>query len=89
MRAPASQSAAIPSRGAAFLRLADETSNVRALIIGSGAGWSAERKAEELARAKKVVAGCRGADLFLEIAIDQAADALEAILAEQGWKVPA
>ncbi len=69
------------SSGAKFIKLADKTSNLRALASSPPAGWSLERRAEYLAWAGAVVAGCRGANAWLEDQFDAAANAAGAALA--------
>jgi len=64
--------------GAQIVKLADKTSNLRALLSSPPADWPAERKAEYVAWARRVVAGCRGANPWLEARFDAAADALDA-----------
>lgn len=68
--------AAMASAGAKIIKLADKTSNLRALAASPPADWSAERRAEYLTWAEQVVAGCRGANASLEAAFDEAAAAL-------------
>ncbi len=72
------------TQGAAMIKLADKTSNLRALAKSPPAGWPLERKAEYLAWARQVVARCRGANPSLEAAFDEAAGALEAALVQEG-----
>ncbi|MBN8892079.1 MAG: hypothetical protein BGP12_14330 [Rhodospirillales bacterium 70-18] len=63
-----------------ILKLADKTSNLRALAASPPAGWATARKQEYLAWARAVVAGTRGASPWLEAQFDAAAgDAERAI----------
>ena len=68
--------AAHASVGAKIIKLADKTANLRALSASPPSGWPPERKAEYLAWAEQVVAGCRGASPWLEARFDAAANAL-------------
>ena len=70
--------AARASQGAKIIKLADKTSNLRAMAFSPPKGWPAARRAEYLDWARQVVAGCRGANAWLEEQFDQAA----AVLAE-------
>jgi len=73
--------AAQASRGAQVIKLADKTSNLRALASSPPKGWSDERRMEYVVWAQRVVDGCRGANDWLAGQFDIAAAAL---LAEQG-----
>ncbi len=61
------------SAGAKIVKIADKTSNLRALAASPPAGWPAERKAEYLAWARQVVDRCRGVNPWLEARFDAAA----------------
>jgi (p)ppGpp synthase/HD superfamily hydrolase len=67
----------LPAR-AKMLKLADKTSNLRALGDSPPAGWTVERKREYVAWARAVVAGARGVNARLEAEFDRAATAAEA-----------
>jgi (p)ppGpp synthase/HD superfamily hydrolase len=69
--------AAHASPGAKVIKLADKTSNLRAMAISPPKGWPAERRAEYLDWSRRVVAGCRGANPWLEAQFDAAAATLE------------
>jgi (p)ppGpp synthase/HD superfamily hydrolase len=69
--------AAHASLGAQTIKLADKTSNLRALAHSPPADWSGERRIEYLTWAREVVAGCRGANPWLEVEFDAAANALQ------------
>ena len=65
--------AATASDRAKTLKLADKTSNLRAMKTSPPANWPAERKREYIAWARAVVAGTRGANPWLEAEFDHAA----------------
>jgi GTP diphosphokinase / guanosine-3',5'-bis(diphosphate) 3'-diphosphatase len=69
-----------PSRTprAKVLKLADKTSNLRALAHSPPADWSVERRRDYIAWGRDVVAGLRGASPELEAKFDEAARAAEA-----------
>ena len=62
---------------AKLLKLADKTSNLRAMAASPPANWSVERRLEYVAWAREVVAGVRGVHAGLEAAFDAAAAAAE------------
>jgi (p)ppGpp synthase/HD superfamily hydrolase len=57
---------------AKLLKIADKTSNVRALIVSPPTNWDVARIADYIDWAEKVVAGCRGLNPTLERAFDAA-----------------
>ncbi|MGI8839577.1 MAG: HD domain-containing protein [Caulobacteraceae bacterium] len=61
------------SVGAKIIKIADKTSNLRALAASPPVGWAAARKAEYLAWARHVVDRCRGVNPWLEARFDAAA----------------
>jgi guanosine-3',5'-bis(diphosphate) 3'-pyrophosphohydrolase len=65
--------AAHASRGAQIIKLADKTSNLRALATSPPQGWSEERIREYVDWAGRVVDACRGADRGLAAEFDRAA----------------
>ena len=65
--------AAHKSPRARQLKLADKTSNLRALTTSPPAGWPLARQREYLDWARSVAAGLRGANAWLEEQFDQAA----------------
>jgi (p)ppGpp synthase/HD superfamily hydrolase len=65
------------SRRAKLIKLADKTSNLRAVTAGTPPEWSVKRKLDYIAWQRQVVAGLRGADAWLEAEFDGAADAAE------------
>ena len=65
--------AANASLGARIIKLADKTSNLRALASSPPADWSAERQAEYLAWARQVVAVCARPNARLQAHFDSAA----------------
>jgi (p)ppGpp synthase/HD superfamily hydrolase len=62
------------SREAKLVKLADKTSNLRAVANSPAPDWSVERRSEYVAWAKAVVAGLRGTSPWLEQQFDEAAD---------------
>jgi guanosine-3',5'-bis(diphosphate) 3'-pyrophosphohydrolase len=65
------------SPSAKIIKLADKTSNLRAMTFSPPKGWPAERRSEYLDWARRVAAGCRGANSWLETQFDGAAMVLE------------
>ena len=64
--------AARASSRAKMIKLADKTSNLRAIVQSPPVGWSLERQREYFEWAKAVVAGCRGINPRLEESFDRA-----------------
>ena len=62
---------------AKVLKLADKTSNLRALAISPAPDWSMRRRIEYISWARKVVIGLRGTNEMLERKFDEAAQAAE------------
>jgi GTP diphosphokinase / guanosine-3',5'-bis(diphosphate) 3'-diphosphatase len=60
------------SARARMLKIADKTSNLRAIAVSPPSGWDEQRKREYYAWAHAVVAGCRGVNAFLEEKFDEA-----------------
>lgn len=60
------------SARARMLKIADKTSNLRAIAVSPPAGWDEQRKREYYAWAHAVVAGCRGVNAYLEEKFDEA-----------------
>lgn len=65
------------SRGAQIIKMADKTSNLRALAVSPPAGWPQERITEYVQWARAVVAGCRSANDWLAAQFDAAAAAVK------------
>ena len=65
--------AAHASPGAKIVKLADKTSNLRALVSSPPKGWPIARRAAYLDWSRQVVAGCRGVNPWLEGQFDEAA----------------
>jgi (p)ppGpp synthase/HD superfamily hydrolase len=65
------------SDSAKMLKLADKTSNLRAIAFSPSPGWSVKRRLEYIDWAKRVVAGLRGVSPWLEEQFDRAADDAE------------
>jgi guanosine-3',5'-bis(diphosphate) 3'-pyrophosphohydrolase len=66
----------VPKKGreAKLIKLADKTSNVRAVTSSSAPDWSVKRRLEYVEWARSVVAGIRGTSPWLEQQFDDAAD---------------
>jgi guanosine-3',5'-bis(diphosphate) 3'-pyrophosphohydrolase len=62
---------------AKVLKLADKTSNLRALVSSPAPDWSVRRRIEYIEWARKVVEGLRGASPSLEKQFDEATRAAE------------
>ncbi len=62
------------SREAKLIKLADKTSNLRAVANSPAPDWSVERRLEYIDWAKSVVAGLRGTSPWLEQQFDDAAE---------------
>jgi (p)ppGpp synthase/HD superfamily hydrolase len=60
------------SKQAKLIKLADKTSNLRAIASSPAADWSVERRLEYIEWAKSVVAGLRDASRWLERQFDEA-----------------
>jgi (p)ppGpp synthase/HD superfamily hydrolase len=58
--------AATASPRAKMLKIADKTSNLHSLLTSPPKDWSPERRREYFRWAREVVAGCRGANPYLE-----------------------
>jgi (p)ppGpp synthase/HD superfamily hydrolase len=72
--------AASKTTGARMIKIADKTSNLRAIASSPPADWGIERALEYVEWAEQVVANCRGLNAALEQAFDAAAsDARAAI----------
>jgi len=71
------ETAPTKSGRAKLLKLADKTSNLRAIAASPSPDWSVKRKMEYLEFARKVVAGLRGVNSRLEEHFDEAARAAE------------
>ncbi|MBA3810871.1 MAG: bifunctional (p)ppGpp synthetase/guanosine-3',5'-bis(diphosphate) 3'-pyrophosphohydrolase [Caulobacteraceae bacterium] len=68
--------AAHASTGAKTIKIADKTSNLRALAASPPTGWARERRDDYLNWASEVVARCRCVNPWLEAQFDAAAAAL-------------
>jgi len=78
------ETAAGKSRRAKLIKLADKTSNLRALVDSPPADWDIARRREYLNWARAVVDQLRGANGDLERIFDETAMALERTLLEPG-----
>jgi len=65
-----------------LLKIADKTSNVRALVVSPPTNWDVARVADYIDWAEKVVAGCRGLSPMLERAFDAAVTDARAAIAK-------
>jgi (p)ppGpp synthase/HD superfamily hydrolase len=68
------ESASKRSREAKLIKLADKTSNVRAVTTSPAVDWQMKRRLEYIEWAKEVVAGLRGTSPWLEQQFDEAGD---------------
>jgi GTP diphosphokinase / guanosine-3',5'-bis(diphosphate) 3'-diphosphatase len=71
------ETAAMKTPRAKLLKLADKTSNLRAVAASPPADWSIKRRIEYVEFARKVVSGLRGTNPKLEEQFDEAARAAE------------
>ena len=71
------ESASSKSARAKVLKLADKTSNLRAVAASPPSDWSVNRRIEYVRWSKEVMKGLRGANPMLEELCDQAAQAAE------------
>jgi hypothetical protein len=62
---------------AKLIKLADKTSNLRAVAASPPLGWSVKRRLEYIEWARKVVAGLTGVSEWLELEFEQAAKKAE------------
>jgi (p)ppGpp synthase/HD superfamily hydrolase len=60
-----------------LLKLADKVSNLRALAASPPKGWAVERRLDYVDWSRRVVAGLRGTNAWLEEEFDRAAEAAE------------
>ena len=67
-----------------LIKLADKTSNLRALPTRPPESWPPERRAGYVAWARRVAEGLRGVDAWLDAEFERAAAAAEAHFADQG-----
>lgn len=65
------------SNRAKLIRLADKTSNLRAITASPSPEWSVKRRLEYVKWARDVVAGVRGTNEWLEAEFDKAAEAAD------------
>ena len=72
--------AAKKSERAKLLKIADKTSNLRALALSPPADWEFERVSEYIDWAEQVVNHCRGLNAFLDKVFDAAAVSTHALL---------
>src|SRR4051794_38394285 len=72
------ESASKKSERAKIIKLADKTTNLRAITASPSPDWSVKRRLEYVAWARDVVSGLRGANEWLEDEFDKAAEAADA-----------
>lgn len=77
------ETAARTSNGAKILKLADKTSNLRALAASAPADWSVRRRLEYVAWAERVAEGLKGASAKLEAEFGRAAAAARSAIMAQ------
>jgi (p)ppGpp synthase/HD superfamily hydrolase len=68
------------SKSARLLKIADKTSNLRALAKSPPMGWDLKRREDYVAWAEAVVAGCRGLNAELEAAFAAAVAEARSVL---------
>jgi guanosine-3',5'-bis(diphosphate) 3'-pyrophosphohydrolase len=71
------ESASKKSERAKLIKLADKTSNLRAITASPAPEWSVKRRLDYVAWAREVVSGLRGTNPWLEGEFDKAAEAAE------------
>jgi (p)ppGpp synthase/HD superfamily hydrolase len=69
---------------AKIIKLADKTSNMRAITFSPAPNWSVKRRLEYIGWAREVVAGLRGSSPWLEKQCDNAAAEAECSVAVRG-----
>ena len=74
-------SASKKSNDAKIIKLADKTSNMRAITFSPAPSWSVKRRLEYIGWAREVVVGLRGASPWLEQQFDYAAAEAEGSVA--------
>lgn len=73
---------------AKILKLADKTSNLRALATSPPVGWSPQRLAEYIDWAEQVAAGLRGVNPWLEARFEEAASLARVAVAPSSAAAP-
>jgi (p)ppGpp synthase/HD superfamily hydrolase len=68
------------SKRAKMIKLADKTSNLRAMLASPPVGWDEARRREYLVFSAAVIEGCRGVNESLEAGFDEAYQAAVAAL---------
>jgi GTP diphosphokinase / guanosine-3',5'-bis(diphosphate) 3'-diphosphatase len=71
------ESASKNSHRAKLIKLADKTSNLRAIMASPPSGWSVKRRVAYVQWARDVVDGLRGTNQWLESEFDRAAQAAD------------
>jgi (p)ppGpp synthase/HD superfamily hydrolase len=75
------ENASKKSTRAKMIKLADKTSNLRAIAYSPSPDWSVKRRLEYIEFSKRVVAGLRGVSAWLEQQFDRAVEEAERSLA--------
>jgi (p)ppGpp synthase/HD superfamily hydrolase len=75
------------SNDAKLIKLADKTSNLRAITLSPAPNWSVKRRLEYIAWAKQVVAGLRGTSPWLEQQFDTAEEEAGRSIAVRAGKI--
>ena len=75
------------SKNAKIIKLADKTSNLRAITFSPAPAWSVKRRLDYIDWAKEVVAGLRGASPWLEEQFDIASAEAERSIAVRAGKI--
>jgi guanosine-3',5'-bis(diphosphate) 3'-pyrophosphohydrolase len=81
------QTANKKSNDAKIIKLADKTSNMRAITFSPAPNWSVKRRLEYIGWAREVVKGLRGASPWLEQQFDHAAAEAEGSVAVRSTKL--
>jgi guanosine-3',5'-bis(diphosphate) 3'-pyrophosphohydrolase len=76
--------AAKKTERARLLKIADKTSNLRALAVSPPADWELDRASEYIDWAEQVVSHCRGLNAFLDKVYDAAAVDARTAITERG-----
>jgi (p)ppGpp synthase/HD superfamily hydrolase len=75
------------SKDAKIVKLADKTSNMRAITFSPAPNWSVKRRLKYIDWAREVVVGLRGASPWLEQQFDDAAAEAEGSVAVRGGRI--
>ena len=81
------QTASKKTNDAKIIKLADKTSNMRAITFSPAPNWSVKRRLEYIGWAREVVKGLRGASPWLEQQFDHAVAEAEGSVAVRSAKL--